>query len=81
MTKSIYTKARNKSNTQILINNDVSPIKQLKKTGYWNTTSLLGDVNFFPDCYSFNSKEPGCILGRRCLFVMLTVPVGLICQV
>jgi len=55
--KSIYTKARNKSNTQILINNDVSPIKQLKKTGYWNTTSLLGDVNFFPDCYGFKAKD------------------------
>ncbi len=55
--KSIYTKARNKSNTEILKNYNISSIKQLKKTGYWNTTSLLGEINFFPDCYGFKTKD------------------------
>ena len=55
--KSIYTKARNKKNMDIFTDPSISPLKQLKKTGYWNTYAQSGNLAFFPDCYAFKTNN------------------------
>jgi len=35
----------------------ISPLKQLKKTCYWNTYAQSGNLAFFPDCYAFKTNN------------------------